>query len=122
MYNLRPRPTGNDLFHISSTQAVRAIKRAKINYKQLHGHLKGFRGDTQHQPSHAYPARKSIVGKARRWMLDSGASIHILCTDDLTEEEKRALVIFRRAFKERSLEKEKERLRSAKALDRLFYE
>lgn len=39
---------------------------------------------------------------------------------DLTEEEKRALVIFRRAFKERSLEKEKERLESAKALDRLF--
>ena len=39
---------------------------------------------------------------------------------DLTEEEKRALVIFRRLFKERSVEKEKERRESAKALDRLF--
>ena len=39
---------------------------------------------------------------------------------DLSEEERRALAIFRRTFKERSVEKEKERLDSARALNRLF--
>ena len=88
---VRPRPSFCD-HHIKSVCQRQALSRAKHIFEQVREpHYWSFWGASEKQPranaSHASQHR----GKCRRWMLDSGSSVHMLRTSDLNQTERECL-------------------------------